>query len=206
MRRNQFSPVIAAMALLLAGPLAAEQPPRVEPSLSRQVEATILQLSRYGPFDMISFQVTGDTVTLLGGVATAPLKEDSEKAIAAIPGVARIVNKIEVLPLSKGDARLRQDVFRRIYRDQFLSKYGTPLTPMEGRGDEFWGPGSGAALGRESIGRYAIHIIVNAGCVTLYGLIDNDVDRAKAIQAARGVPGVLSVEDKMEPAASRNPA
>ena len=185
MRRNQFSPVIAAMALLLAGPLAAEQPPRVEPSLSRQVEATILQLSRYGPFDMISFQVTGDTVTLLGGVATAPLKEDSEKAIAAIPGVARIVNKIEVLP---------------------LSKYGTPLTPMEGRGDEFWGPGSGAALGRESIGRYAIHIIVNAGCVTLYGLIDNDVDRAKAIQAARGVPGVLSVEDKMEPAASRNPA
>lgn len=206
MRRNLFahSVAAAAAALLAAGPLAADQAVSADQALSRKVEEAILQLPRYGPFDMISFQVTGGTVSLLGAVATAPLKEDGEKAVAGIPGVARVVNSIEVLPLSKVDDRLRHEVFRRIYRDPFLSKYGTPLSPGVGV-DAEWGPGAASALGRESVGRYAIHVIVKGGRVALYGLVDNDVDRAKAIQAARSVPGVLSVDDRMEASSSRKP-
>ena len=47
----------------------------------------------------------------------------------------------------------------------------------------------------EPAGRYAIHVIVDGGRVTLYGNVDNAVDRRKAEVDARSVLGVRSVED-----------
>lgn len=203
MRQNRvgkLTPLLAA--LLLAGPLVASRPPGSEASLAEKVEAAIQSLPRYGPFDLISFEVTGDTVTLGGEVYFAPLRKESEKAVAAVPGVARVVNSIDILPVSHEDDRIRRAVFLKIYRDNFLSKYGTPVAAFgqggRGRGRATSGVGRRLALGSEPLGNYAIHVVVKRGQVTLYGLVDNAVDRDKAAFDARSVFGVMAVENRIE--------
>jgi hyperosmotically inducible protein len=199
-RVGKLIPLLAA--LLLAGPLGASQPARSESSLAEKVEAAIGSLPRYGPFDVISFEVTGDIVTLGGEVYFAPLKKETEKAVAAVPGVARVVNSIDILPLSFEDDRLRRAVFLTIYRDNFLTKYGTPVAAFRrgarGQGRATWGFGPHRALGFEPSGNYAIHVVVKGGRVTLSGLVDNAVDRDKAAFDARSVFGVMAVENRIE--------
>ncbi len=195
MRRNRVEMGIQILAaLLVAGPLAAGQAPDAEAKIGEAVDAVIRTSPRYGPFDIISYQVKGDTVTLGGAVYRAPLKEETEKAVAAIAGVGQVVSSIEILPLSKSDDQLRHAVFNRIYRDSFLSKYGTPAATLGGGGwDRGHGPGS-----PEPPGKYAIHVVVKGGRVTLYGRVDNDVDRNRAESDARNVFGVMGVENRLE--------
>jgi len=202
MKRNRAGKAMPLLAaLLFAGPLAASEP-RNEASLAEKVEAAINSSPRYGPFDLISFEVTGNTVTLSGDVYKAVLRDETAKDVEAVPGVARVVNAIEILPVSFADDRLRRAVFVRIYRDSFLSKYGTPLPTFgpgaPGRGHALRGVGSDRALGLEPLGNYAIHVVVKGGRVTLYGLVDNAVDRDKAAFDARSVFGVMGVENRIE--------
>ena len=74
-------------------------------------------------------------------------------------GVDEVANKIEVLPTSQNDDRIRWATFYRIYTDDFLSRY----TPGGGFGvlqelrDEQHFPGM------QPIGRYPIHIVVKGG-------------------------------------------
>ena len=194
---------LSVAALLLVGPLAANQATPAETGVAEKVEAAIRSSPFYGPFDLISFEVNGDTVTLGGDVSRAILKEETAKSVAAVPGVSRVVNGIEILPVSLEDDRLRRAVFLTLYRDNFLSKYGTPLAALghgfafRGRVGHGFGLGGGA-LGLEPLGNYAIHVVVKGGRVTLYGLVDNDVDRQKAAFDARGVFGVMGIENRIE--------
>jgi len=203
MKRNTAVKAMPLLgALLLAGPLAANEPLRNEASLAEKVETAINSSPRYGPFDLISFEVAGDTVTLGGDVTHPVLRNEAAKDVEAVPGVARVVNAIEVLPVSFADDRLRHEVFLRIYRDNFLSKYGTPVAPFgpgaRGRGRALRAVASDRALGLEPLGNYAIHVVVKGGRVTLYGLVDNAVDRDKAALDARSVFGVMGVENRIE--------
>jgi hyperosmotically inducible periplasmic protein len=50
----------------------------------------------------------------------------------------------------------------------------------------------------EPIGDYAIHIIVKNGRATLYGRVDNEVDRDQATRVARGVPGLFGVDNQIQ--------
>ena len=61
-RMANLMPLLAAA--LLAGPLGAATASRTEPGLEDRVHAAICSSPWYGPFDLISFQVTGDTVML----------------------------------------------------------------------------------------------------------------------------------------------
>lgn len=202
MRQNRIGKVLVFLAApLLALPLAANQAPPAEASLARKVENAILKSPRYGPFDLISFEVKGDTVTLGGSVYRATLRQEAEKSIAAVPGVARVVNSIEILPVSLVDDRLRRAVFVSIYRDNFLSKYGSPAATL---GVGTWGRGfagagfGGRALDFEPPGKYSIHVVVKGGRVTLYGRVDNDVDRHRAALDAWGVFGVMAIDNRIE--------
>lgn len=189
-RAEKALPLVAA--LLLAGPLAASRAP-AGADLADGVRSAILASPRYGPFDLIQVGVDGHTVTL-GGVVTRPvLKEEAAKAVSAVPGVSRVVNAIEILPLSFEDDRLRRAVFQRIYRDDMLARYGTPVSRRSFRG--FGRVGSSAS---EPLGNYAIHVVVRRGHVTLYGVVDNDGDRLKATFDARSVFGVKSVQNRIE--------
>ncbi len=130
-RIGKALPLIAAF--LVAEPLSASRarPAEASPaeaSLAQGVRSAILESPRYGPFDLIRIEVKGHTVTLGGVVDRPTLKAEAGEAARAVPGVARVVNSVEILPLSFEDDRLRRAVFRRIYRDDMLSRYGTPVT------------------------------------------------------------------------------
>ncbi|MGH9651648.1 MAG: BON domain-containing protein, partial [Terriglobales bacterium] len=76
------------------------------------------------------------------------------------------------LPVSPNDDRIRRAVFRAIFRDTVLSKYGLQAVPP-------------------------IHIIVKNGNVTLEGVVDNEMDRNVAHIRASGVGGVFSVKNNL---------
>jgi hyperosmotically inducible protein len=210
-KRLRWVLVLAVLTLgVSAASAQAPAPPPSQAALEDSVRNAILRLPYYGVFDLISFQVEGTKITLGGYVYRAILQEEAEKAVKKIPGVTQVVNKIEILPVSIEDDRIRWAAFRAIYTDAFLSHYGTPVGgPWAGRG--IWGPRFGSwpgfrtgpwsgapFLGMEPIGNYAIHIIVKAGIVSLYGVVNNEAERTKAEMDARQIFGVRGVNNYIQ--------
>ncbi len=192
---------------------AQAQPALSELEIADKSRIVILGLPYYGVFDLLAFEVHGTTVTLGGDVYRASLKKEAEEAVKKIPGVSRVINKIEVLPVSIDDDRIRSELFRRIYTDDFLSKYGTPVAGLDGLrlGRRYWGRGFGTwpgfrtgawgrtpFLGMEPLGNYGIHIIVRQGNVTLFGTVSSEADKTKAGMDARSVLGVHSVDNEIQ--------
>lgn len=140
--------------------------------LIKQVRHQLLMLPWYSVFDNLAFQVDRDKVTLYGQVVRPVLKDDAETAVKSIEGVATVVNKIEVLPLSPMDYQIRRAEFRAIYGEPALQRYGLGAVP-------------------------AIHIIVKNGHVTLEGVVDNEMDRNLATLRANGVSDVFSVKNNL---------
>jgi len=83
-----------------------------------------------------------------------------------------VENRIEVLPPSPNDERLRRAVYRAIYGQPGLDRYGFQAVP-------------------------SIHIIVNNGHVTLEGVVNSEADRNNANIQANGVAGVFSVKNNL---------
>jgi hyperosmotically inducible protein len=111
-------------------------------------------------------------VTLEGQVVRPTLKSDAEAAVKSIPGIGTVVNRIEVLPVSPMDDEIRRAVYRAIYSDPSLSKYG--YSSVAG-----------------------IHIVVKSGNVTLEGVVDSDADKNLANIRANGVPNVFAVKNNL---------
>jgi hypothetical protein len=89
----------------------------------RSVRRMLERLPYYGVFDFIAFGVNRGTVTLVGYANQGTLKADAEMATKRAGGVDEVANKIEVLPTSPNDDRIRWATFYRIYTDDFLSRY-----------------------------------------------------------------------------------
>jgi len=205
-------PLVVGGLILASIATAQPRPSLTELEITDKVRSAVLQLPYYGVFDLIAFGVEGNTVTLTGDVYRASLKKEAEDAVRKIPG-ARVVNKIEILPTSIDDDRIRQQVFRNIYTDDFLSRYGTPVPGFNGLrgGRRYWGRSFGSwpgfrsgmwgrapFLGMEPLGNYGIHIIVRAGNVTLFGTVSNEADKTKAGLEARDVLGVHNVDNEIQ--------
>jgi len=148
---------------------------KVQENLTREVRHQLLLLPYYSVFDNLMFKVDGDKVTLLGQVVRPTLKSDAEAAVKGIEGVASLDNQIEVLPVSPMDDQLRRAVYRTLYSDGSLSKYGWSALP-------------------------SIHIIVKNGHVTLEGVVDSESDKNLANLRANGVPNVFSVTNNLNAA------
>jgi len=169
-------------------------------ALGVTVDETVLSVRRmlerlpyYGVFDYIVFRVDGGTVYLAGYSFEGRLKADAEMAAKRASGVVEVANKIEVLPASQNDDRIRWATFYRIYTDDFLSRYapGGPYEVLRELRDERRFPGM------QPIGRYPIHIIVKNGRTMLLGVVDSAVDRQVAEVRAREVSGVFEVENRL---------
>jgi len=160
-----FSP-----ASLLAGWQRNEK--KMQENLVKEVRHQLLLLPYYSIFDNLLFKVAGDKVTLLGQVLRPSLKSDAESAVKGIEGVASVDNQIEVLPVSAMDDQLRRAVYRAIYGDTVLSRYGMSALPP-------------------------IHIIVKNGKVTLEGAVDSESDRNLATLRTNAVPNVFSVTNNL---------
>jgi hyperosmotically inducible periplasmic protein len=149
------------------------------------------RLPYYGVFDYIVFRVDRGTVFLAGYSFEGRLKADAEMAVKRASGVVEVANKIQVLPTSQNDDRIRWATFYRIYTDDFLSRYapGGVHGVLQELRDERHFPGM------QPVGRYAIHIVVNNGRTMLLGGVDSEADRQIAEVRAREVSGVFEVEN-----------
>ena len=163
----------AFVALAIAAPaIVAASAPATPRTLDQAVRHQLLMLPYYDVFDNLEFQVSGDTVTLLGQVTSAVLKSDAAAAVKRIAGVKAVTNDIEVLPISPMDNRIRLAELRAIYRNSVLNRYAAGPLP-------------------------AIRIIVKNGHVTLAGVVASQMDRNVAGIEANGVPFVFSVTNNL---------
>src|SRR5271157_2059969 len=173
-----FSMTIFSMAAFASAATQDNQPagalsPKSFDRIYKEVRHELVMLPYYGVFDNLAYKVDADgTVTLLGQVANPVLKSDAERAVKRIEGVEKVVNNIEVLPLSSNDDRIRRAAYRAIYGNSVLSQYQLRAVPP-------------------------IHIIVKNGNITLEGVVARQMDKNLAGIQANGVHGAFSVTNNL---------
>ncbi len=146
---------------------------RLKARLAEEVRHQLLLLPYYGVFDDLSFEIRDvDTVVLHGEVTRPTLKSDAEHAVGRIEGAGKVINQIEVLPLSPSDDRIRLAAYRAIFGKPGLDRYALRAVPP-------------------------IHIIVKNGKITLVGVVATEADKNQAGIYANGVPGVFSVKNDL---------
>jgi osmotically-inducible protein OsmY len=186
--------IAVAGALMLASAGAGAQSLGARET-TQSVQRALERLPYYGVFDFMAFNVDRGTVTLTGYAYHGSLKSAAESATRRVSGVDEIANRVELLPASQNDDRIRWATFYRIYSDAFLSRYapGGPDQIRRELYDSRRFPGM-----HQPLGMYAIHIVVRNGHTTLFGVVDNKGDRQIAETRAREVTGVFSVENEIE--------
>ena len=132
-------------------------------------------LPYYGVFDWLEFEVRpNNTIVLRGQVVRPTTKSEAEARVKDIEDVSKVINEIQVLPLSPEDDRLRLALYRTLYGwDSPLFRYATQSVP-------------------------SIHIIVDHGRATLKGIVDSKADAQLAYIRARGVPGLFDVKNELQ--------
>ncbi|MCI0525136.1 MAG: BON domain-containing protein [Acidobacteria bacterium] len=142
--------------------------------LIKEVRHQLVLMPYYSLFDWFEFEIQDeDTVILRGQTIRPTLKSEAEARVREIEGVEKVINEIEVLPLSPNDDRIRRAVYRAIYNyNSPLFRYATQVVP-------------------------SIHIIVKNGRVTLKGVVANKGDSDLANIKANGVSGVFEVKNEL---------
>jgi hyperosmotically inducible protein len=160
-----------AVALLLSNAVYAQNV-RSDARIFGDVVREVVTYPRFTVFDDISGSVAHGVVTLTGDV-TMPFKAtDIASRVERVKGVVTVRNEIQTLPVSFFDDELRYRIARAIY--------GNP---------EFWQ--------YASMANPPIHIIVDNGHVTLTGVVNSNVERARAGNLANSF-GAFSVENHLK--------
>lgn len=169
-----FVSAIARNALGSTTPMAKPQS-ALSARLVRQVRHELVMLPYYGVFDWLQFEVRSDnTIVLRGQVVKPTTRSDAEARVKEVDGVSKVINEIEVLPLSPQDDRLRRAVYRKLYGyDSPLFRYAVQSIP-------------------------SIHIIIKNGHATLKGVLANKGDAQLAYMRARSVPGLFDVKTALQ--------
>ncbi|MDQ1525086.1 MAG: hyperosmotically inducible periplasmic protein [Pyrinomonadaceae bacterium] len=167
-----FALAASAATVVVASPTADSGQNSERQQILKRVRKELVTLPYYGVFDNLAYKVEGDTVTLYGQVVRPSTRSDAGRRVAKIKGVGRVVNNIEVLPLSGFDDSIRAEAYRAIFNTSSLYRYALGSNP-------------------------SLHIVVNRGHVTLEGVVGNRMDKQLAEFAARAVPGVFSVTNNL---------
>ena len=167
------SRLVTVAALLLTSLMLVGAASAAPTGLANSVRHQLVMLPYYSLFDWLQFEVQDGTVVLMGQVTRPTLKSDAENVVKRIEGVEKVDNRIEVLPLSPNDDRIRRAVYRTLFsQNSPLFRYGLGAVPP-------------------------IHIIVRNGNVTLKGVVSNKADSNIANIKANGVSGVFSVKNEL---------
>ena len=149
--------------------------PNVSDAQLEQKLALKLRYVRSGydiTFDYFALGVKDGVVTVEGADRTGVGRDEALADIANMPGVKDVIANISVEPTSNFDDGLRLRAARALYGDFVLSKYAIdPARP--------------------------IRIIVENGHITLYGSVDNTMDKTVAGIRANQLFGAFSVDNKL---------
>jgi len=144
-----------------------------------QLEQKLAKKLRYvrvgydNTFDYFALGVKDGVVRVEGQDRTGIGRDEALADIANMPGVKDVIDNVSVEPVSQFDDGLRLRALRAIYGDSVLSKYAMdPARP--------------------------IRIIVTNGHVTLYGSVDNTMDKQVAGMRANQLFGAFSVDNKLQ--------
>jgi hyperosmotically inducible periplasmic protein len=150
--------------------------PNVPDAQLEQKLATKLTYVRQGydsAFDFFALEVKDGVVTVEGQDRTGVGRDEALADIANMPGVKDVIDNVALAPVSRFDDGIRLRAMRAIYSDPVLSRYAMdPARP--------------------------IRIVVTNGHLTLYGAVNTTMDKTVAGLKAGQIPGVFSVENKLE--------
>jgi hyperosmotically inducible protein len=173
--------LIAVIAITTSGAFAASPVKNDTPQLSnieKKVRKELISASWDGVFDNLAFEVNGSTVTLYGQVYRPITRSRAEKFVKGVNGIEQVINKIEVLPLSGFDDRIRSQAVRSVNDTAGLYRYLLGTNP-------------------------SLRIIVRNGHVTLEGMVSDETDKRLAFFAVNSIPGVFSVTNNLRTERSR---
>jgi hyperosmotically inducible protein len=186
--KSRILALFTALTLLAAGSLttvsaAVAAPANDKPALDvvtdrpnfqifKDVANQVNRYARFTIFDDVAANVENGVVTLTGHVTMPYKRDDLEKRVLKVSGVASVQNKIDVLPVSMFDDELRFRIARAIYGNSAFWHYAAMANPP-------------------------IHIIVQNGNVTLTGVVNSNVERALARSLATGF-GEFSVKNDLK--------
>lgn len=171
-KSSRLVSTLVVLSVMSVSLFAQQISPRTEEYIQREVRHELLMLPYLTVFDNLTYRVDGYTVTLMGQVTDPVVKSDAGNTVKQIEGVEKVVNQIEVLPLSPMDQQLRLRVYRAIYDYPALQRYALPVIEP-------------------------IRIVVKNGHVTLEGIVDSEGDKNIAGLRASGVPGIFSVTNNL---------
>jgi len=174
--RGRIPLALAGLALGLAlvfSASAVAQAPRKDFQIFKDVSSAVLTYPQFTIFDDVRASVDRGAVTLAGKVTMPFKRHDIETRVARIDGVTRVVNRIDVLPVSTSDDELRFVLARQIYGNSAFWQYASMPNPP-------------------------IHIVVEHGRVTLAGVVSSNVERVLARSIAATTFGVLSVTNELK--------
>lgn len=181
-------PALTLLAFAVAGTSSEAEPSDAHTRFS--VARVLERLPDYGAFDFLMFAVDRGTVTL-DGYARTELVVEAVAAIERVDGVIRVDTKVQPLPTSAQDDRIRQALFQRIYTDDFVARYAATSHGHHALAGFPDFPGMTAG------GRYRIHIVVRNGHVSLFGIVNSDADRQEATLRAHAVIGTFAVDNQL---------
>jgi len=155
--------------------LTANRDNRRMEALGEEIRHQLVMLPYYSVFDWLQAEVKPDgTVTLMGQVTRPTMKDDAERRVKNVEAATRVIDNIEVLPLSPLDDQIRIAEYRAIFSyNSPLFRYATQSVPP-------------------------IHIIVKNGNVTLKGIVATQSDSDLANITANQVSGVFSVKNELQ--------
>jgi hyperosmotically inducible periplasmic protein len=163
---------IFSLVILSGIAVSAQTSGFTQVALEKQVRKELVTLPYVGVFDNLEYKVEGSTVTLYGQVVRPTSKSDAGRRVAKLNGVTKVVNNIEVLPLSNFDDQIRFQTLRALANRGGLYRYLQGTNP-------------------------SLRIIVNNGHIALEGIVANRGDFNLANITANGVSGVFSVKNNL---------
>jgi hyperosmotically inducible protein len=124
-------------------------------------------------FNFVDVSVNSGVATLSGETRTDVGRDSAVALVNRTPGVKDVVDNIKVSPVSNFDDRIRLSAVRAIYHDPVLGRYASdPAKP--------------------------IRIVVDNGKLTLYGTVENAMDKQVAGIRAGQVFGAFKVQNNLE--------
>jgi hyperosmotically inducible protein len=180
----------AALVVMAVTGAPAADADRTGSDTMGKVRRALERLPYYGVYDFLAFGIENGVVSLKGYAHRPSLKREAEEMVRHAVG-AEIANRIEVLPTSSFDDRIRWATYQQVYTDEIADRY-VPGGSMETR---YALLDMARFPGMEPFGTYPVHIIVKDRRVALIGVVINEADKAQILVRARLVPHTFGVED-----------